>query len=163
MIAIKTPFGITERVKVKKFVSQGEVNSNLKCTVTVDSISQNHAINLKEHLYEYRNLVAIPPLGMVDDQVAVAKCGLDSVLASSHLNAMTNVKKLQFGANKCHKMHIGKSDILCSNNTVDTWSMESEKETPTSIFDFVDVEGESHIIEKVKSDVYLGDVLQNDG
>ena len=136
---VTTQSNRVRRKVLKSFVSQGqgEVNSNLKCTVTVDSISQNHAINLKEHLYEYRNLVAIPPLGMVDDQVAVAKCGLDSVLASSHLNAMTNVKKLQFGANKCHKMHIGKSDILCSNNTVDTWSMESEKETPTSIFDFV--------------------------
>ena len=60
-------------------------------------------------------------------------------------------------------MHIGNSDILCSDNTVDTWSLETDKVTPTSIFDFVDVEGESHILESVKSDSYLGDILQNNG
>ena len=32
--------------------------------------------------------------------VDCAKCGLRSALASAHLNAMTNLKKLQFGAQK---------------------------------------------------------------
>ena len=73
-VAIKTPLGITKRAEVKKFVAQRDVNSNLKCTVTVDSMSQNHTKNLNNHLYEYRNQVPIPPLGMVDDQIAVSKC-----------------------------------------------------------------------------------------
>ena len=76
-----------------KIVDQGGVNSPLKCTVTVDSISKNHVKNLKEHLYKYRRKVPVPPLGMVDDQIAVSKCGLDTTLAMSHLNAYTNIKK----------------------------------------------------------------------
>ena len=146
-----------------KIVDQGGVNSPLKCTVTVDSISKNHVKNLKEHLYKYRRKVPVPPLGMVDDQIAVSKCGLDTTLAMSHLNAYTNVKKLQFGAEKCHKMHVGKNDILCTENKIDTWSKKTEKEMVTSVFDFIDVEGDYHSISTVQSDSYLGDVLQKDG
>ena len=105
-IAIKTPLGLTKRVDVVKAVAQGEIPSPLKCTVTVDSISEEHTENLSEHLYEYKGTVAIPPLGMVDDQVGISNCGLDSALTTSHLNTQTNIEKLQFGPKKCHKMHI---------------------------------------------------------
>jgi len=50
-IAIKTPLGLTKRVDVVKAVAQGEIPSPLKCTVTVDSISEEHTENLSEHLY----------------------------------------------------------------------------------------------------------------
>ena len=108
-IAVKTPVGITERKEVKKVVAQGEVISSLKCTVTVDSISQTHTENLSNHLYLYRGLVPIPPLGMVDDQIGISNCGLDSALSTAHLNAQANIEKLQFGASKCHKLHVGKN------------------------------------------------------
>ena len=88
-IAIKTPLGLTKRVDVVKAVAQGEIPSPLKCTVTVDSISEEHTENLSEHLYEYKGTVAIPPLGMVDDQVGISNCGLDSALTTSHLNTQT--------------------------------------------------------------------------
>ena len=112
-IAVKTPLGLTKRVDLQKIVKQGEVTSSLKCTVTVDSISQNHVANLEDHLYRYKEIVPVPPLGMVDDQINVSKCGLDSVLSVAHLNAQANLKKLQFGASKCHKMHISKCDTAC--------------------------------------------------
>ena len=35
----------------------------------------------------------VPPLGMVDDQIGVSHCGLDSALSTGHLNAQTNIKK----------------------------------------------------------------------
>ena len=50
--------------------------------------------------------VEVPPLGQIDDQLIIANCGLDSALASAHVNAMTNVKTLQFGSEKCVKMQI---------------------------------------------------------
>ena len=112
-IAVKTPLGLTKRVYLHKIVKQGEVTSSLKCTVTVDSISQNHVANLEDHLYRYKEIVPVPPLGMVDDQINVSKCGLYSVLSVAHLNAQANLKKLQFGASKCHKMHISKCDTAC--------------------------------------------------
>ena len=69
-------------------------------------ISESHSYALDKHLYKYKNKVKLPPLGMVDDQLTVTKCGLGSVLASAHLNSYTNINKLQFGAQKTVKRHI---------------------------------------------------------
>ena len=89
-IAVKTPFGIMKRVDLNKVVAQGEINSPLKCSITVDSIASEHVTNLKDHLYLYKDSVPIPPLGMVDDTIGISYCGLDSVLTTAHLNAQTN-------------------------------------------------------------------------
>ena len=78
---------------------------------------------MKDNQYRYKGTVDVPVLGMVDDQIGISKCGLDSALTTAHLNAQTNVKKLQFGANKCNKMHIGKKNHLCPDNTIDTWEL----------------------------------------
>ena len=162
-IAVKTPVGLTKRVDVEKIVAQGEVMSPLKCTVMVDSISQAHVQNLAENLYRYKDSVAIPPLGMVDDQICVSNCGLDSALATAHLNSQTNIKKLQFGANKCHKLHIGRKCSSCPENSVDTWRLEKPHDDVQSVVELLDVEGEKHVIELVDSDKYLGEVIQSDG
>ena len=73
---------------------------------------------------------------MVDDQIGISKCGLDSALTTAHLNSQTNIKKLQFGASKCHKMHIGKRDIVCTDNKIDTWKLEQVDDIPCSILFF---------------------------
>ena len=130
--------------------------SPLKCTVMVESISEAHAQNLADNLYRYKDRVAIPPLGMVDDQICVANCGLDSALATAHLNAQTNIKKLQFGANKCHKLHIGRKCSSCPENSLDTWSLEKPHDNVQSVVELLDVEGKKHVIELVNSDKYLG-------
>lgn len=161
--SVKTPVGLTDRKEVKKIVAQGEPPSSLKCTVTVDSISQAHTENLSDHLYLYRGLVPVPPLGMVDDQVGISHCGLDSALSTAHLNAQANIKKLQFGASKCHQIHIGKNKIVCPENTIDSWIVEKGHEGAKTILDFIDIEGEPHIMEAVNEDCYLGDILQSDG
>ena len=162
-IAVKTPFGITKRVDLNKVVAQGEINSPLKCSITVDSIASEHVTNLKDHLYHYKDSVPIPPLGMVDDTIGISNCGLDSVLMTAHLNAQTNIKKLQFGEDKCHKLHIGTNTNVCCDNFVDTWLMERKGEDITSIMELVDREGGRHLLETVKSDKYLGDVISSDG
>ena len=56
----------------------------------------------------YKDKVGIPPLAMIDDLVSVSYCGLESLVMNTFLNAKSNVKKLQFGLSKCHKLHIGK-------------------------------------------------------
>ena len=123
-IAIKTPFGLTERKDIMKIVAQGEVNSPLKCTVTVDSIAQKHAENLANHLYKYKDTIPIPPLTFVDDTIGVSLCEMESALTIAHLNAQTNIKKLQYGAQKCNKLHIGDSKVVCPSNTIDTWKLD---------------------------------------
>ena len=156
-ISVKTPLGKTERVPVKKTVCQGDVNSPFQCTTQVDMISESHHKALDKYLYKYKNQVKLPPLGMIDDQLTIAKCGLGSALASAHLNASTNIKKLQFGEHKTVKMHIGKKNNGCSENFIDTFHLES------AILDMVDVEGEKHCMETVTSWTYLGDVIQCNG
>ena len=47
-IAVKTPLGLTNRKDVEKAVAQGEVISPLKCTVSVDSIAEEHVENLSD-------------------------------------------------------------------------------------------------------------------
>ena len=162
-ISVKTPFGKTERVPVMKTIPQGDVNAPFKCTTQVDSISESQHKALENHLYEYKNKVKLPPLGMVDDQLTIAKCGLGSALASAHINASTNIKKLQFGEHKTVKMHIGNKNNICTNNLIDTFHLESKKKKATSILDMVDVEGEKHCMETVTSWTYLGDVIQSNG
>ena len=82
---------------------------------------------------------------------------------TSHLNTMTNIKRLQFGPKKCHKIHIGCDDSKCTKDYIDTWKMENTNGKATSILDFVDAEGENHEIEILKSDTYLGDIIQSNG
>ena len=120
-------------------------------------------MNLSEHLYEYKDTVAIPPLGMVDDQVGISNCGLDSALTTSHLNTQTNIEKLQFGPKKCHKMHIGRDTSICTKNFIDTWKQDKKDDTVKSVLDLVDIEGDKHEMELLFSDSYLGDVIQSDG
>ena len=74
-----------------------------------------------------------------------------------------NIKKLQFGASKCHKLHVGKNKIVCPKNSIDSWSLEKAHEGAKTILDFRDIEGEPHIMEIVSEDSYLGDILQSDG
>ena len=92
-------------------MAQGEVTSSLKCTVTVDSISQAHTENLSDHLYVYRGLVPVPPLGMVDDQIGVSHCGLDSALSTKNYNlglpsaTRCILEKVTFYAQKIQLIH----------------------------------------------------------
>ena len=118
---------------------------------------------LENHLYQYKNKVKLPPFGMIDDQLIIAKCGLGSALASAHLNSMTNIKKLQFGAHKTVKMHIGSPNINCPQNIIDTFELKSTKDKASSILDMIDVEGDKHVLETVTSWKYLGDIVQSNG
>ena len=160
-VAIKTPVGLTERVSVLKTVAQGDVNSTVKCTVTVNDISEKHEENLEGHIYKYKSSIPIPPLGMVDDIANISLCGLDSVLATSHLNAQTNNKNLQFGESKCVQMHVGDKSATCPDNFIDTWTLQSKKEKVSSVWELEDVESGQHCMEKVSEWKYLGDVLNS--
>ena len=72
----------------------------------------------------YKETVGVPPLVMIDDLVAVTLCGVESVVMSSFLNSKAYVKKLQFGINKCHKIHVGKEKRTCPELYLDEWIIE---------------------------------------
>ena len=162
-IAVKTPVGLTQRIQIKNVVAQGETFSPLKCTVTVDSISESASDNIPQHLYLYKNNIPIPPLGMVDDQINLTNCGVDSTVSASHINSMTNIKKLQFGPSKCFKIHIGKNTNVCPDNVIDTWTMKPSTESVTSILELLDEEGDQEVLLSVTNEKYLGDIIMASG
>ena len=48
---------------------------------------------------------------------------MESVKANGFLNDKTNIKKLQFGGDKCKKLHIDKKKHLCPELYVDSWNL----------------------------------------
>ena len=117
----------------------------------------------KKHLYQYRGVVGIPPLAMVDDLLSVTECGVESVKVNGFLNSKTNIKKLQFGEDKCKKLHIGKKKHLCPKLHVDTWKLEKEDEKKLGIKNLKDVFCGDYQMEDVESMKYLGNILSMDG
>ena len=50
-------------------------------------------------------------------------CGYKSVHMNAFINTRTNIINLQFGSDKCEKMHVGKKrvDSICPKLLVDSW------------------------------------------
>jgi hypothetical protein len=161
-VAVKTPAGLTKRELVKEIVLQGEVFGPLQCSVQVDSFGKE-CLSQSKHLYSYRGCVGIPPLAMIDDLLAVSDCGVETVKTNAYLNAKTSTKKLQFGGQKCHKLHVGKTQHVCPELYVDDWKMKKVKEYETGIRNLEDVFDGDFPMEEVQDEKYLGDILTNDG
>ena len=84
-VAVKTPFGLTNRECVNKIVLLC-VFGPLQCSVQVDSFGKECLLENK-HLYYYRGKVGVPPLAMVDDLLEVSNCGIETVKTNGFLNA----------------------------------------------------------------------------
>ena len=74
-----------------------------------------------------------------------------------------NTKKLQFGADKCHKLHVGKQCDFCPNLYIDKWKMEETEEVETGVTSLEEVLDEAHLMEMKDEDKYLGDFIMNNG
>ena len=134
----------------------------LQCSVQVDSFGKE-CLKENKHLYSYRGGVGVPPLAMVDDLLAVSNCGIETVKTNGFLNAKTNVKKLQFGGEKCHKMHVGKKQHLCPDLFVDNWELKKVDKFGHGIENLEDIYVGDYVMENVKDERYLGDIIAADG
>ena len=152
-VAVKTPHGLTERKPIQRVVMQGGVFGPIKCSVQVDTIGKE-CIENEKHLYKYKDSVGIPPLGMVDDLIAVAECGTESLLLNSFINAKTNVKKLQFGIYKCNKIHIRANNQKCPELFIEIENEDSGVH---------DVCKDVSKINEAKQEKYLGDLICDNG
>ena len=106
---VKTPVGESEVFTLKKIEQQGTVLGPIKCSNQMDSIPRE-CLRDNVEMFRYRNAVSIPPLGMIDDLAAIAKCGPESVILNSVINAKINMKRLEFNQSKCVQLHICKED-----------------------------------------------------
>ena len=158
-VGVKTSFGMTERKVLEKIEMQGEIFGPLCCSVQVYTFGKE-CMKENKHLYSYKNEVGVPPLAMVDDLLCISTCGLKSVEMNAYINAKTNVKKLQFGETKCHKMHVGLKNKCCLDLYVDALELRKTYEIFTNLEDLVDEE--TGMSKLNPSEKYLGDIISCD-
>ena len=75
---------------------------------------------------------------MIDDVLAIAKCGTKSVETNAYINTQFEMKNLHLNEDKCHQIHIGKQNENCPSLKVHDSEMK-----------------------KVDQDKYLGDIISN--
>ena len=77
---------------------------------------------MSDNVYLYKNKVVIPPLVMQDDTLGISTCGYRFGKINNFMNIRANIMGLQYGRDKCEKMHIGKrhkNPDLCKEGKVD--------------------------------------------
>ena len=126
-VAVKTSNGTSQRIDIKNIVMQGSVWGSLFCTASVDKLGQLVYEN-EELLYWYKGAVAVPPLCMVDDILAVQECSKDSVQINSVINSFIELKKLTFSSKKCSKIHVGKVSDTCPDLKIHSDKMKDSKQ-----------------------------------
>ena len=163
-VAVKTQVGQTERGSIRNSVIQGDVFGPLLCSKQVDTFGKE-CLEEKKYVYQYKGEVDIPPLGMVDDLICVSECGYKTAMIHSFIKLKTESKKLQFGAEKCKKLHVGKlcEEFKCQELYIDNWKevlIENSDDGKVGIEDCLVGE---EVMEEKSEEKYLGDVISNDG
>ena len=75
--------------------------------------------------------MGVPPFALVDDLVCIYVFGINSIKVNAFINAKPNLKKLQFGVSKCHKMHVGSKRTFCPELRVDSWEVKQSEDVQT--------------------------------
>ena len=107
---------------------QGDVLGPLVSSNMVDKHIGKVAIE-SGNVYMYKDKVPVPPLAMVDDTLGVSVCGYRTNKMNTFLNTRTSIMGLQFGCDKCEKLHVGKkqNEDICQTITIDSWEEEAFK------------------------------------
>ena len=79
-----------------------------------------------EGLLLYKNMVYVPPLGMIDDIASFAECNIESLKTNAIINAKIESKKLEFGPTNCFNIHIGQHPEICQNLKVHSDSINNK-------------------------------------
>ena len=163
-VAVKTPVGKTKRKDILKAIIQGDVIGPLVCSKQVDTMGKE-CLEENKYFYKYRGEVEIPPLGMIDDLLCVSLCGYQTAQMNTFINYKTNSKKLQFGTNKCKKIHVGKikEEFKCRPVAVDNWEEVKVKDEQTTKLTLEDHYVGQDEMEEKSEETYLGDIVSNDG
>ena len=98
------------------------------------------------------------------DTLGISVCGFKSHQMNSFLNTGTNIMNLQFGNDKCEKMHIGKkrNTSICPMLSVDSWK-ENLQDDEQGKKILRDIDCEKEYMKEVTEKKYLGDIISHDG
>ena len=145
LVSVKTPVGLSEQFSCDEIVLQGGGWGPIQCSVSIDKLGRI-CTKRQQHIYSYKDKVGVVPLAMVDDLLAIAPCGLESVAVNTFINVHIEMKKLTFhttdknNKSKCHKIHVGKDSEHCP---------------------ILKVHGT--VMQAATYDTYLGDIISSDG
>ena len=134
------------------------------CGKQIDEIGKE-CLESSKYTYKYKGDVEIPPMIMLDDLISISECGHQTAMVNSYIKLKTATKKLQFGAEKCKKMHIGKTkeEYKCQNLFIDKWEEKEMESCDSKNFQIVDTYEGEEIMEEKESERYLGDIISKDG
>ena len=154
---VKTPNGKTEQRNIKNKIMQGDVMAPILSSNFVDVNVVKMAMKTG-NVYKYKNKVVIPPLIMQDDTLSISACGYKTNKMNTLLNTCSSIMGLQFGSEKCVKMHIGKNHNKekCGKGIVDSWKTEIKGDKLEDIY-----EGKVEM-KTVSEKKYLGDIVSSD-
>ena len=163
-VAVKTPVGKTNRKNIHNSIIQGDVFGPMFCGKHLDGIGRE-SLESSKYTYQYKGLVEIPPLIMLDDLITISECGHKTAMVNSYVKFHTSSKKLQFGNKKCKKMHIGKTreEFKCQNLFLDKWTENEIIDDNTKDIVVEDVCEEEEMMEETDTEKYLGHVISRDG
>ena len=163
-VAVQTPDGLSAREMIPELVMQGDVMSPLVSSLQVDTMGKE-CLEEKKLLYMYKNKVPIPPLGLVDDLLTISKCGVDTSSMARFINTKSALKKLQFGTEKCVKMHIGKHHYknICKEQKLDKWELDVVTDPVTNLSYQTEWFSGQEILEDKSEQLYLGDIIEQKG
>ena len=112
--AVKTPFGLTERVEKNEVVQQGGSWGGILCSNTVDKTTET-SVEEEEELYKYKNELPIPDLSYVYDRIGISECGLPTLERNVKVTSRIEMNRLKFNVgkaeekSKCLKMHVSRN------------------------------------------------------
>ena len=163
-VAVKTPVGMTKRESIFNVITQGDVFGPILCSNQVDTFGKE-CLKEGRYNYSYKGEVDIPPLGMVDDLVCVAECGPKTAMVNAFINQKTSSKKLQFGASKCKKLHVGltREEHKCQDLRVEHWEEVKIKNDESGDQEVQDLYRGEETMDETNDEKYLGDVISSDG
>ena len=95
---------------------------------------------------------------MQDDTLGINSCGYKSQKMNMFMNTQTNLMGLQYGRDKCVKMHLGKRTRnldICIDSKVDAWEDIIEND------ELVDKYIGKEVMNNVTEKTYLGHILQS--
>ena len=164
LVAVNTPHGISRREKIEQILMQGDVLAPLISSLQVDTIGKE-CLEDNKHLYLYKDIVPIPPLGLVDDLFTISPCGSSTTKLNQYINSKTAEKRLQFGTSKCIKLHVGQTcnKELCKDLYVDEWTVDVETDPVTGKCFQSEYYAGAEKMKVKKEQTYLGDVISDDG
>jgi hypothetical protein len=130
----------------------------------VDSFGKE-CLDENKYTYMYKGEVESPPLGMVDDLLCISECGYKTAMLNSFMKFKTNSKKLQFGVDKCKKIHVGKycEEFKCQTLSVDCWKEIEVFDDKTGVGELEEICIGEEIMEEKNEEKYLGDIISKDG